>query len=128
MTETARGTRIIDMEGVAVTVRDQDRALRFYVDKLGFEVRRDVPLAEGGRWIQVAPPAATTTVVLVAVGADAPVGLDTGITFTLDEIESHLVEKVRELVAPLFTVFDFFDLAMTVYEDIVNRFVQGEVS
>ena len=88
MTETARGTRIIDVEGVAVPVRDQDRALRFYVDTLGFEVRRDVPLAEGGRWIQVAPPAATTTAVLVAVGADAPVGLDTGITFTTSDAEA----------------------------------------
>src|SRR5437764_1662158 len=34
--------------------------------------------------------------------------IDTWITFTLDEIESHLVEKVRELVAHLFTDLDFF--------------------
>jgi lactoylglutathione lyase len=88
MTETVRGTRIVDVEGVAVPVRDQDRALRFYVDKLGFDIRRDVPMADGSRWIQVAPPAARTTVALVASGGKAPVGLDTGITFTTRDAEA----------------------------------------
>jgi lactoylglutathione lyase len=88
MNKTVRGARIVDVEGVAVPVRDQDRALRFYVDKLGFEIRRDVPMADGGRWIQVAPPAATTTVALVAAGDGAPVGLDTGITFTTLDAEA----------------------------------------
>jgi catechol 2,3-dioxygenase-like lactoylglutathione lyase family enzyme len=83
-----RGTRIVDVEGVAVPVREQDRALRFYVDMLGFELRRDVPMAEGGRWIQVAPPAATTTVALVAASDGDPVGLDTGITFTTSDAEA----------------------------------------
>ena len=88
MGETMQGTRIVDVEGVAVAVRDQDRALRFYVDKLGFEIRRDVPMGDGGRWIQVAPSAATTTVALIAAGGSAPVGLDTGITFTTSDAEA----------------------------------------
>lgn len=54
--------------------------------------------------------------------------IEAEITATLDEIETRLVENVRQLVAPLFTVFDFFELNSKVYEDIVNRFVQGEVS
>ena len=39
-------------------VHDQDAALAFYTDKLGFEVRSDVTLAEMGnfRWLTVGPP------------------------------------------------------------------------
>jgi len=39
-------------------VHDQDEALAFYTDKLGFEVRSDVTLAEMGdfRWLTVSPP------------------------------------------------------------------------
>jgi catechol 2,3-dioxygenase-like lactoylglutathione lyase family enzyme len=99
MAETVRGTRIVDVEGVAVPVRDQDRALRFYVEKLGFEVRRDVPMADGGRWIQVAPPAATTAVALVAAGDGDPVGLDTGITFTTSDAEADHADLLARGVA-----------------------------
>src|SRR3954447_21989971 len=45
--------------GVAMfTVADQDAALAFYTEKLGFEVRSDVSFGEGGamRWLEVAPP------------------------------------------------------------------------
>ena len=39
-------------------VQDQDEALAFYKDKVGFEVRSDVTLPEMGdfRWLTVAPP------------------------------------------------------------------------
>ena len=85
-TETA--CRIIDIQGVAVPVADQERALRFYVDKLGFEVRRDVPMADGGRWLQVAAPQATTMIALVVGGEGFPVGLRTGIAFTTSDAEA----------------------------------------
>jgi uncharacterized glyoxalase superfamily protein PhnB len=41
-----------------VWVHDQDEALAFYTEKLGFEVRTDVTVAELGnfRWLAVAPP------------------------------------------------------------------------
>ena len=82
MTETAITTKISDVGGVAVPVSDQERALRFYVEKLGFEVRLDVPMGDGGRWLQVAPPAGRVPVALVAAGDGGRVGVDTGITFT----------------------------------------------
>lgn len=88
MTEIMNGTRIIDVEGVAVPVADQDEALHFYVGKLGFEVRRDVPMADGGRWIQVAPPGAKTTIALVLTGEGLPLGLKTGITLTTSDAEA----------------------------------------
>ena len=47
--------RITDIRTVAVPVADQDRAVEFYVGKLGFEKRMDAPLQQlGGRWIVVA--------------------------------------------------------------------------
>ena len=43
---------------VGVWVRDQDEALAFYTEKLGFEVRDDATLEEWGgyRWLTVGPP------------------------------------------------------------------------
>jgi hypothetical protein len=48
-------------------------------------------------------------------------------TGTLDEFEAHLVDKVIELTAPLFALFDFAEVDRTVYEQIVNAFVAGRV-
>jgi lactoylglutathione lyase len=48
----------IDNIGVAMfTVADQDAALAFYTEKLGFEVRGDSRFGENGehRWLEVAP-------------------------------------------------------------------------
>jgi catechol 2,3-dioxygenase-like lactoylglutathione lyase family enzyme len=49
---------------VIVPVADQDAALAFYTGTLGFEVRIDGPLP-GGRWLEVAPPGAATSLALV---------------------------------------------------------------
>ncbi len=54
--------------------------------------------------------------------------VDTKISASIEEIEAQLVQKVKEILAPLFRIFDFFELSDPVYEDIVNRFVKGEVS
>lgn len=53
--------------GVAMfTVADQDAALTFYTDKLGFEVRGDTRFGEHGehRWLEVAPPGSTARLAL----------------------------------------------------------------
>jgi catechol 2,3-dioxygenase-like lactoylglutathione lyase family enzyme len=70
--------RITKVGAVGVPVTDQDRAVEFYVGKLGFEKRRDVPFGPGGRWIEVAPPGAETTIALVPAGMPAGVRLTTG--------------------------------------------------
>ncbi len=41
---------------VIIWVRDQERSLRFFVDRLGFRVAVDHTFADGRRWIEVAPP------------------------------------------------------------------------
>jgi catechol 2,3-dioxygenase-like lactoylglutathione lyase family enzyme len=54
-------------------VLDQDEALAFYVDKLGWTVREDLspPELGGFRWLTVAPSAAAdTSIVLMAIPGD----------------------------------------------------------
>jgi lactoylglutathione lyase len=76
---------------IGVPVTDQDRALDFYVDKLGFEKRRDFPGQQaGGRWIEVAPPGSAVTIALVAAREGVPAGVPTGIRLqTRDAATAH---------------------------------------
>ena len=51
-------SRVSGVANVIIPVDDQDRALAFYTEELGFEKRADLPFGDGNRWIEVAPPAA----------------------------------------------------------------------
>ncbi len=64
---------------VMVPVADQDAAIAFYVDKLGFAVVADVPFGEGERWVEVAPPAGGAALALVPSTDHYPTGRMTGI-------------------------------------------------
>jgi lactoylglutathione lyase len=76
-------TPITDVRTIGVPVTDQDKAVEFYLDKLGFEKRVDAPVPQfGGRWIEVAPPGATITIALVPTRGGMPAGVETGIRFT----------------------------------------------
>ena len=57
-------TRIGRVGRVIVPVSDQEKALDFYVNVLGFEKRVDAE-SPAGRWIEVAPPGAATAIALV---------------------------------------------------------------
>ena len=80
--------RIVDVRTVGIPVTDQDRALEFYVEKLGFTKRLDVPYGDGKRWIEVAPPGATTTIALVPSRDGVPAGVETGIRFTTQDADA----------------------------------------
>jgi len=58
----------VHIEQVALIVDDYDRALRFYVDVLGFELVEDSPARTNDgrpkRWVVVRPPGAATGVLL----------------------------------------------------------------
>jgi catechol 2,3-dioxygenase-like lactoylglutathione lyase family enzyme len=94
VTESKRTLRIRDVGVVGVPVTDQDRALEFYVGKLGFEVRLDVPTPNGGRWIMVAPRSATTLIALVAATDHVPAGVETGIRFTTADADADHADMV----------------------------------
>jgi predicted enzyme related to lactoylglutathione lyase len=108
-------TAIGDVRTIAVTVADQDSALAFYVDVLGFEKRLDAPISPTMRWIEVAPPGARTSIALTA--AETGATGDTGIRFSVpDAAGEHASLDARgvgvgELLAwpgvpPMFTFDD----------------------
>lgn len=81
-------TAITDVRTVAVSVRDQDRAIEFFANTLGFEKRLDVPAGPAIRWVEVAPPGAQTSIALQAADdlEDGP--RETGIRFTVQDAEA----------------------------------------
>jgi lactoylglutathione lyase len=82
MTDQAKA-RIEGVRTVGIPVSDQERALKFYVETLGFAKLMDEPLEQfGGRWIEVRPPRSTITIALTPAREGAPAGVDTGIRFT----------------------------------------------
>jgi catechol 2,3-dioxygenase-like lactoylglutathione lyase family enzyme len=70
---------------VGVPVTDQDRALTFYLDVLGFEKRMDVPYGDGERWVEVAPRGAVTTIALMRPRPGDPTGIDTHVRLTTED-------------------------------------------
>jgi catechol 2,3-dioxygenase-like lactoylglutathione lyase family enzyme len=88
MAETKTTTNITQVGTVIVPVSDQDRALEFYLGKLGFEKRTDSPFGEGERWVEVAPPGAATTIAIVPPREGEPTGIQTRVALTTDDIEA----------------------------------------
>jgi catechol 2,3-dioxygenase-like lactoylglutathione lyase family enzyme len=88
MAETETKTRITALGTVMVPVSDQDRALEFYTDKLGFEKRSDIPYGEGERWLEVAPPGAATTIALVPPRMGQTPGIQTRVAFTTENADA----------------------------------------
>ena len=92
MSKTETKIRITDVRTVGVPVTQQDRALEFYVDRLGFEKRLDVPMGQGARWIEVAPPGATTSIALIPAHDGVPAGVETGVRFTTEDADADHAE------------------------------------
>jgi catechol 2,3-dioxygenase-like lactoylglutathione lyase family enzyme len=90
-------TRINKVGTVVIPVSDQDRAIEFYVDTLGFEKRTDVAFGEGYRWVEVAPAGAVTTLAIVPPPPGKPVGgAETGIGLNTEDIDAdHADLKAR---------------------------------
>jgi catechol 2,3-dioxygenase-like lactoylglutathione lyase family enzyme len=40
----------------SVSIGDYDKALKFYTEVMGFQLKRDIPLGDGARWITVVSP------------------------------------------------------------------------
>jgi catechol 2,3-dioxygenase-like lactoylglutathione lyase family enzyme len=82
---------------VVVPISDTDRAIEFYVDKLGFEKRVDVPFGNGYRWVEVAPEGADTTIAICPPPPGTEAGnAQTGIGLQTDDIDAlHAELKER---------------------------------
>lgn len=97
MTEAAAsGTNVAQVATVMVPVADQDKAIDFYVEKLGFEKRADVPFGDGNRWVEVAPVGAATTVALVQPMEGQETGIESRVAFeTADIAADHAALRER---------------------------------
>ncbi len=89
---------MVRVQSVPVFVADQERALAFYCDVLGFRVLMDVQMTPDFRWLVVAPPAGGTEIILYcpaqSVNGEAEaeirqrIGIWTGIILLTDDIEA----------------------------------------
>lgn len=84
---TATKTHITGVRTVSIPVDNQDAALTFYVDTLGFSKLRDNPTPSGGRWIELAPGDDAVIVTLEPSAAEVTRGA-IGIRFTTDDAEA----------------------------------------
>jgi catechol 2,3-dioxygenase-like lactoylglutathione lyase family enzyme len=75
---------------ICIPCPDQDKAVDFYVGKLGFEKRTDTPFGGGYRWIEVYPPNGSAGIALAPPPPDTEVngGMQTGITITTDDVDA----------------------------------------
>ena len=97
-------------------VHDQDEALRFYTEKVGFETRVDVTLAEMGnfRWLTVGPVGQPDVDIVLMAIPGPPI------------MDAETAQQVRDLVSKGFagTVFLTTDDCQASYEELRARGVE----
>jgi uncharacterized glyoxalase superfamily protein PhnB len=106
--------------GMVVIVSDQQKAIEFYTQKLGFELKSDIPFGgsssdEGLRWVEVVPKTSQSTISLMVPNpmmmsdgveiesAKKSIGAETGIWFYSNNIQSTYEElkgKGVDIAAP----------------------------
>jgi len=86
-------TKVIKIETIAVPVADQDQMIDFYVNKLGLELKTDVPFGNGYRWVEVGPADGETTIALAPPPEGKPTGNhETGISLHSADIDAYHAE------------------------------------
>jgi catechol 2,3-dioxygenase-like lactoylglutathione lyase family enzyme len=78
-------SHITGVRTVSIPVDDQDAALTFYLDTLGFTLLRDMP-TPSGRWIELAPGDASVILTIEPAAPNTTRGA-IGIRFTTDDVE-----------------------------------------
>jgi len=107
---------MIKLSNTQLWVADQDAALAFYTQKLGWEVRTDLTMPELGnfRWLAVGPSGqADISIVLMAIPGE-PV------------MDDQTAQQVRELTARGFagTLFLTTDDIQAAYKELLGRGVE----
>ena len=75
---------------IVIAVSDQQRAIEFYVGKLGFAKRVDVPFGDGLRWVEVGVGDEATTIALAPPPDGASTGgKETGISLHTEDIDAY---------------------------------------
>jgi catechol 2,3-dioxygenase-like lactoylglutathione lyase family enzyme len=107
---------MIKLSNTQLWVHDQDEALAFYTEKLGFEVRSDVTLPELGdfRWLTVGPPnQPDISIVLMAI-LGPPL------------VDAETTEQIKTLMSKGFAgaIFLTTDDCQASYEELKSRGVE----
>jgi catechol 2,3-dioxygenase-like lactoylglutathione lyase family enzyme len=66
------------IQSVSIPVADQDRALRFYTEVLGCELRTDIEVWPGARFVEVVPPGSSVGLVLLPPDTELPMAVRMG--------------------------------------------------
>jgi uncharacterized glyoxalase superfamily protein PhnB len=107
---------MIRIANAQLWVHDQDEALAFYTEKLGFEVRRDATVPELGnfRWLTVGPPGQPDIAIVLMAIPGPPV------------MDEEVANRVRSLMATGFagTVFLTTEDCQASYEELKARGVE----
>ena len=91
--ELGSRTMISHIKFVSIPVRDQNRALDFYTEKLGFTIITDQPFDDKQRWIELRIPKAETRVVLFTPeGQEDRVGSFSPVVFACSDVEQTHTE------------------------------------
>ncbi len=97
--------KVTHLGRVLVPVADQDAAIAFYTEKLGFSLAADVPFGEGDRWVEVAPPGGGANIALVPPQGEYQPGRMTGIALESsdpradhDELKAHGIDVDADIV------------------------------
>ena len=87
---SATGTTVSNIGVAMFTVSDQDAALSFYTEKLGWELRGDTRFGENDemRWLEVAPPGSRARLALNPPMGGEPGGSSIGVG-TADVLGEH---------------------------------------
>ncbi|PSV24019.1 MULTISPECIES: VOC family protein [unclassified Photobacterium] len=103
------------VDTVSIPVSDQNQALKFYRDALGFELIRDHCSNNKKRWLQLAPRGAETTISLVTPFGGMEAGTVQGLVVQTDDIQlTHkelkqrgvLLSSIVNLVGGKFATFN----------------------
>jgi catechol 2,3-dioxygenase-like lactoylglutathione lyase family enzyme len=81
---------------VIIPVADQDAAIAFYTEKLGFTVAMDVPYGEGDRWVEVTPPGGGSGIALSSAMGEFQPGRETGIALTSNDARATHAELTAQ--------------------------------
>lgn len=113
------------IKSIVVLVHDQQEALNFYTEKLGFEVHTDASFGEGNRWLTVNIPGNKDLEIVLALAKADEAKLKVGnqvdsenaiMGFYTDDIEVNIanfkakaVELASELIDEPYGKFVFFN-------------------
>jgi catechol 2,3-dioxygenase-like lactoylglutathione lyase family enzyme len=88
MSETQTKSNLTQVGTVMVPVKDQDAAIAFYTEKLGLQLRADIPFGGSERWVEVAPAGAATTLALTTPRPGEATGVETRIALSSTDADA----------------------------------------